>query len=302
MFETWILLTVAAAGIQNVRSVLQKRMTARLSVLGSTFARFLYGFPLTLVFVAAVQSVTGADLPAVHGAFFGYAVLGGACQVAGNILFIRLITFANFTISATYAKTETVLAALVSWVVLGDLLSRLGLAGVLATFAGCVVIAAARQRLSLGWLVYAARDRAAQMGLAVGALYAVASTCYRAGALSLGGDSLELAGVTTLAWVSAFQVAGLGAWLAWRQWSVVREVLIAWRQAAWIGVAGTSASACWYTAFALQKTAYVLAVGQIEIVFAYLASRYLFGERATAVELAGIAVTVAGIVLVVLAR
>ncbi|MCB2108082.1 MAG: DMT family transporter [Rhodobacteraceae bacterium] len=301
MFELWIVVTLAAAVVQNGRTILQKHMTARLSVLGSTYARFLYGVPLTVIFALAMEYLTAAPLPEPNGPFFAYAMVGAVAQVLGNIFFIALITFANFTISATYVKTETVLSALVSFVVIGDTLSSAGLLGIVITFLGCMMIAAARQRLSLGWLFYAMRDRAALMGLGVGALYAIGSTCYRAASLSLVGEHPELNAAFTLACVAFFQAASLGLWLAIRSPRVILEVLKAWRTAAWIGVTGVVASACWFTAFALQKTAYVLAVGQIEIVLAYLASRYIFRETATAKEFAGIATAVAGILIVVLA-
>jgi drug/metabolite transporter (DMT)-like permease len=302
MIEPWIALTLAAAAIQNVRSVLQKNLAREFTVIGITYARFLFACPLTLAFLAAAVAVTGAPPPAPSAPFFAYAVVGGVCQIVGNVIFIRLVGFANFTVSTTYAKTETVLAALFAFVVVGDVLSALGLLGVVLTFVGVVVLAAGRATLSLRALALAARQRAALYGLAVGATYAVASTCYRAGALSLGGEGFVLQALTTLAWVSAIQCLLMGLWIAVRAPAVLRTILRHWRKAAWVGLTGAAASACWYGAFAAEKAAYVLAVGQVELVFAYLASRFLYAERTTAAEFGGILLTVAGILAVTLAR
>ncbi|MDX2145535.1 MAG: EamA family transporter [Rhodospirillaceae bacterium] len=306
--DAWVLITLAASVVQTLRSVLQKNMTARLSVAGTTYARFFYGFPVAIAFVIAAASVTGLNLPTPSGQFFFYAAVGGLGQVIGNLLFFGMLSFTNFTIGTTYAKTETVLAALLSFFVLGDVLSPLGLAGVLITFLGVWVMAAGRGKFALADLLRAAVNRAAVQGVAIGLVYAVASTFYRAAILSLGegaaneGLTIGFHSLYTLAWVSVFQVTVMSAWLGWRSPSVIREVVRAWRPALWIGIVGVGTSALWYTAFGLQKAAYVLAVGQVELIFAYLASHYLYKERATAIEIAGILVTVAGILAVVLAE
>ncbi len=302
MFEPWIVLTLVASIIQNVRSVMQKNLAAQLSVSGVTFARFLFGFPLILVFLAVAHQNIGGGLPTPSAMFFVYAVVGGVGQLLGNVVFINLIGFANFTISTTYSKTETVLAALFSFFLVNDVLSTLGLGGVLLTFLGCLVIAAGREKLTLRSLAFSITDKAALYGLAVGATYAVASTCYRAASLSLGGEGFVLQAIYSLAWVSFFQCLLMGLWLSVKSPSVIRLILTHWRKSVWLGLTGASASACWYGAFATQKAAYVLALGHVELILAYLASRFLFKEHANLVETAGILVTVTGILCVALAR
>ena len=302
LLEPWIALAIVAAAIQTVRSVLQKEMTARLSVMGSTYARFLYGLPLAFAFLAAGVALTGASLPAVHAVFFVYALIGALGQVLGNVLFIRLISHTNFTISATYVKTETVLAALISFVVLGDVLSPFGSFGVFVTVIGCMVLAAGRERIGPAALLRGLRHRSAVQGLSAGAAYAVASTCYRAATLSLGPEHPELNAIYCLCWVAVIQTVGLGLYLRWRDPAALHEVLRSWRSSSWIGITGVTASACWYAAFALQATAYVLSVGQVEVMFAFLVSRFRFKERAGAVEIVGMLVTVGGILCVALAH
>ena len=64
-----------------------------------------------------------------------------------------------------------------------------------------------------------------------------------------------------------------------------------------IGATSAVGSICWFTAFALQNASYVRAVGQIEVVFTLLASAIYYRERISALEYAGIALTVVGVLL-----
>ena len=68
-------------------------------------------------------------------------------------------------------------------------------------------------------------------------------------------------------------------------------------RAAWMGLASLGGSVGWFTAFTLQNAAYVFAVGQIEVVFSVLISWLYFRERLTRLDLLGIAVVVAGVLL-----
>ena len=50
----------------------------------------------------------------------------------------------------------------------------------------------------------------------------------------------------------------------------------------------------------LENAAYVRAVGQIELVFTFIASYFFFRERSTVLELTGIVLVVVGIVILLL--
>ncbi len=295
-------MTLAAVAIQSVRSILQKNYVAKFTVVGVAYARFLFAFPLTVLFVFVAASHPGVALPTPTPMFLMYAVVGGIAQVLGNLVFTHLVGFANFTISTTYSKTETVIAALFSYIVIGDVLKGLGLVGVLLTFVGVMVIAAGRERLTFKSLALAIKDKAALHGIATGALFAVGSTSYRAAALSLGTDDFLLNAFYTLAWVSFFQCMLMSVWVGLKSPTILYSIVRHWRSAIWLGVTGAAASAGWYAAFAVQKVPYVLAVGQVELVLAYLASRFMYKESAKPVEVAGILITVLGILFVVFAK
>lgn len=68
-----------------------------------------------------------------------------------------------------------------------------------------------------------------------------------------------------------------------------------------VGLAGMACSVCWFTAFTLQNAAYVRALGQVELLFTFLASVFVFRERVTTAEIAGICLIVGAILLILLA-
>ena len=78
------------------------------------------------------------------------------------------------------------------------------------------------------------------------------------------------------------------------------RVVRGWRIASLVGVSGMLGSAAWFTAMTLENAAYVRAVGQVELVFTFIASYLFFRERSTALELTGIVLVVAGIVMLLL--
>lgn len=55
-------------------------------------------------------------------------------------------------------------------------------------------------------------------------------------------------------------------------------------------------------AFTLQNVAYVRALGQVELVFSLLMSTLVFRERSRRAELAGIALMIVGIVIMMLGK
>ena len=68
------------------------------------------------------------------------------------------------------------------------------------------------------------------------------------------------------------------------------------------GLAGFLATLSWFFAFTLIQASFVRAVGQIEIFFSYISSKYLFKEKITFIEILGILIFITGATLLLLTR
>ena len=73
-----------------------------------------------------------------------------------------------------------------------------------------------------------------------------------------------------------------------------------WRRAAPVGIVGMACSVCWFTAFTLQNTAYIRALGQIDLFFTFIDSVFFFRETVARSELIGIALIVCVILMILL--
>lgn len=296
----WIPLVVAAAFLQNVRSALQKHLKGRLGTTGATFVRFGYGFPFALLYLAGLVLVIGLPLPTPGVEFFAIAALGGIAQILATGLLVSLFDARNFAVGTTYSKTETVQAAVFAVIFLGEAVSPGAAIGILISLVGVVAISAARSPAGLRQLATSWTQRSALIGLASGALFGVAAVSFRGASLSLGGEGFLVQASFTLAVALVFQTIVMTAWMAWRTPHELRQALAAWRVAVWVGLSGAVASMGWFTAMTIQHVALVRALGQIELVFTIASSVLIFRERILKLELIGIVLVVAGIVILLL--
>ena len=292
----WIPITIAAAAMQTLRFVLQKRLAGVvLSSAGATFARFLFAAPLALVIAGVTLAATGAAMPALTLGFWGFVLAGGIAQIVATDLTVRLFGMRNFAVGVAFTKTETVQVALFSALVLGETVSAGGWAAIAVGLAGVLMISRAPER---GARLF---GRVAVMGLAAGALFGIAAIGYRGATLALEPAPFFLRAAVALAAATVLQSVLMAGWLAWREPGEVGRVLSGWRRTALVGVTGMLGSLGWFAAFALMNAAYVRALGQVEIVFTLMASILLFRERLRPREGAGIALVILSLVALVLA-
>jgi drug/metabolite transporter (DMT)-like permease len=158
-----------------------------------------------------------------------------------------------------------------------------------------MTISMARMPLSWRNTLTALTSRTALIGIASGGVFGISAVAYRSASLSLEGAGPIMSAAVTLACVTTFQTAFMLVWMAWKDKREIVQVLVTWRSSALVGIAGVVGSACWFTAMTLQQVAYVRALGQIELVFTFIASWFLFRERINAMELAGCLLIVSGI-------
>ncbi|HEX7776172.1 MAG TPA: EamA family transporter [Parvibaculum sp.] len=298
----WIPLTIAAAFLQNLRSTFQKQLTGNLSAIAATYVRFSFGLPVAVVYIGALHEAGGLDFPAPNGMFLLYCAIGGIAQIAGTALLVALFAYRNFAVGTTYSKTETVQAAIFGIVVLGDHPSLGAGAAILVSLSGVIAISMAKSHLTLANFARSLSERPTLMGLGTGAGFGISAVCYRAASLSLGRPDFLMPAAFTLVTVLVLQTVVMTIWLAIREPSQLAATACNWKVSSLVGISGALASAGWFTAMTIENAAYVRALGQIELVFTFASSHFLFREKTERLELVGIALVVAGLLILLFAR
>ncbi len=286
----WIPLTVAAAFVQNLRSVLQKRLTGALSVNGAAYVRFCYALPFAWLYLAGLMLVESP--PGLTLAFWAFCAAGSLGQVFASACLLSAFTLRSFATSTALSKTEVLQTAVIGLLVLDDRISPLAGLGVGISLVGVLLLmsgVSVRDALQ--------NPRGLILGLLAGAGLAVAAVGFRGAALALPDGSTMLRAGLTLAVALTLQSVLMGAYLRLREPGQLTRVGSVWRQGVWVGVCGAAASVGWFTAMTLQTAALVRALGQVELLFALLASGWIFRERVRPREVIGIATLVLGIYL-----
>ena len=228
--ELWIPITVFAAFLQNLRSMLQKRATGDLSVNGASYTRFVYALPFVWLYLAYLGS--RSVLPPPNVEFLLYCLAGGVAQILGTAFLLASFTHDNFSAGTAFSKTEVAQTALFGLLILGDTLTASALAGVAVSFVGVIILSNPGR---LGALL--STNRALLLGVLSGAGFAVAAVSYRAASLSLAdGDFLVRAGCT-LAVTVTLQTIIMGGYLLVREPGELTRVLASW--AGWPRRAGS---------------------------------------------------------------
>lgn len=305
MFSLWIPITIAAAFLQNLRSALQKHLKGRLSTAGATFARFGYGFPVALAYCLVLMYGFSFSLPSVNAEFFAWTILGGATQIGATALLVYLFGLRNFAVGTAYSKTETVQAAVFGAVFLGDSLTWPAIYAILISLVGVMAISLAKSGSGLRNLASALFEKTTIIGLASGALFGISAVAYRGGSHALGdpdaaGNLFLINAGYTLVWATGLQTLAMLVYIKIREPGQLTKILKAWKVASIVGAAGALGSVGWFTAMTIQNVAYVRALGQIELVFTFIASVVFFKEKSTRGEVFGIILIVAGILLLLL--
>lgn len=298
--EIWIPITIAAAALQTVRNGLQKHLKGRLNTTGATFSRFLYAWPLAILYLLLLNLGLGLAIPTPNAEFAVHCAIGGLAQIGGTAALVQLFSYRNFAVGSAYSKTETMQAALFGIVVLGDTVSAMAGAAILVSLTGVIAISTAHQTIGLTSVLRQLIGKPALMGLLSGAGFGISAVSYRGAALALGEGGSVMQAALTLVVVLIYQTLLMGGYMRLVDFAQLKAVLRAWPIGIWVGVSGMLGSAGWFTAMAMQNAAYVRAVGQVELVFTIAVSALVFREKTTRRELLGIVLIVLGILLLIL--
>lgn len=297
----WIPVTLAAALFQSWRTALQQRLRATLSINAAGFVRYFYALPTGGLLVGLTHGVAGVPLPSVSARFLLMCALGGALQIVGTNLLIVAFGLRNFVVGTAYSKTEAAQGAVLAWLLLGERPSAVAVAGILVGVAGVLALSLAGRELRLGTLLRGTFQPAALCGLGTGAAFALTGICIKEANRALGGGSpfdLVRQATFVLLVTNILQSLMQGAWIAWREPGQLRLALRSWRSSAWVGTLSACGSACWFSGFALAPVALVRALGQTEMVFTLLFSRFYLRETLRRADVIGLAAVVGGVMLI----
>jgi drug/metabolite transporter (DMT)-like permease len=298
LIATWIPITFAAALIQTWRTALQQRLRGRFSVGTAGLVRYLYAIPVGTVLLSTYLLATGSPLPVPNLGFILGCLGGGLAQIFGTSLLIMAFGHRNFAVGTAYSKTDSVQAAIVSWIVLGEALRPLAFVGIAVGLSGVLVLSLAGRGLDPRTLLRATVQPAALCGIGAGAGFALAGVGIKAATVALEAPDRILAALCALVVTNVLQTALQGGWMAWREPDGLRAAFGGWRSAAWVGVLSACGSACWFAAFALAPVALVRTLSQVEMVFTLLFSRFYLHETLRRSDVLGLVLVLFGVVLV----
>lgn len=297
---TWIWLTLMAVVAQTFRTAGQKHLAERLDTVTVTFIRYLYGLPFVglALFVFAYSSAF--EMPAGNLVFWSFVAVAGFAQIAATILMIRLFALRNFAVGITYVRSETLLTALIGVTLFAEAIGGMGWLAIVVSSVGIVVMNISHMdRGDIGWRDWIF-NRSMLLGVGSGVLFAVTSLAIRTASLSLSEGDYMVKGLFTLICTITLQILVMAPYFVWRGRGFVLTMIREWRLSLFIGLTSAIGSTGWFTAFTIQKAAYVKALGQVELLFALIVARGFFKERPSVLDLAGVALVASGILILVL--
>ena len=294
--EAWIIFTVAAAFLQNLRNGMQKSLNSILSTTGAAYTRFAFGLPLALVYWTILYYILDDQLN-WGWTFWVYASVGGVAQVLAMVSLLRSFSLRGFAVGTAYAKTETLLTALFTVILLSEAVSGQVLIAIIISLAGVFLLSSAKSGTRLRDILLSWTEPVALFGLASACLLGLSAVSYRGAALSMDGEGILLPAASTLLVALAIQTILMSIYLVFYEKGELAKVWESRKKASVVGLASMLGSVGWFTAMTLQNAAYVRALGQVELIFTFLTSVLIFRERIAKAEIGGTFLIVSGVLI-----
>lgn len=286
----WIPATLAASLLQTARNLTQRSLTDLIGVVGATQVRFLFGLPFALVFLVLVCLGSGRLPPMPEARALGFALFGALTQILATALMLAAMRERSFAVTTAYTKTEPVQVALFGALILGDALGWPKLAAISVATAGVVLMS-----WKPGEKLSAAGLRPAALGIGAGAAFALSAIGFRGAIQALPDGHFLLRATTVLALGLAMQTLVLTLYMLAANRRALVLSLRNWRRSLAAGFLGAAASQFWFIGFSLTSAANVRTLALIEVPLAQIASRRIFAEGTSRRELAGMAMIVVGV-------
>lgn len=285
----WVIATLIAALAQTGRNAAQAGLTGKIGTVGATAVRFFFGLPFAALFLALVA--LWYPLPAVSAATLGWAALGALSQIAATAFMLVTMRGQGFGVATALMKTEPVTLAIFGALFLSEPLGAARLAAITLAVLGIILISGAQ------WS--RANTRSVVTGLTAGALFGMSAIGFRGAILTLSGGEPFLRAAVILLIALSLQTVVMLIWMVLRERAALGAIARSWRVSLAAGALGAFASLFWFIGFALTSAANVRTLALVEVLFAQILSARLFREGTSLRQLTGIALIVAGVVLLI---
>lgn len=285
--------------MQNVRSAMQKHLKSVMGTTGATFVRFGFGIPFACLYWVILNRVVGMEAPGLNATFLIWTCVASIAQIIATFLLIHLFSLRNFAVGSAYSRTEPAQTALFAMLVFGEHISRGTVLAIAISIIGLMTISVARSAITIRSFLTSIFSRTALIGLTSGTFFGVAAASYRAAALSLENTPFFMQAATTLCVAIIFQSVVMLVWIVLREPAELKKIIKAWKPALIVGFFGASASFGWFSAFTLQSAAAVKVLAQVEMIFTFASSAFIFRESINRWEILGCAMISAGIIVLI---
>ena len=296
----WIIFTFLGAFFQNLRSSLQKKLNKDLSLIASSYVRFVFALPFaTILFFSYFQNFSIISVILSNSNFIIYTFFGSVLQIMFTFSLLYLFRFSNFVVGTSLSKTEVIQVAIFEYIVLSDKLNAAGVIGIIIATTGVIIMTIK----DVNFFIKNLFSKTTLIGLITGLFLGLSVVYFRAAALSLENISSNFEkALSTLFFGLLIQTFILTIYLLIFEKSEFKKLYNNKFTSCLAGLSGFLATLSWFYAFTLIQSSFVRALGQIEILFSFVSSKYLFNEKLSKIELFGILIFISGVSLMLLTR
>ena len=296
----WIIFTVFGAFFQNLRSSLQKKLNKDISTIASTYVRFAFALPFAaILFFLFFRDLQIINTILVQPGFLFNVLLASIFQIIFTFILLYLFNFSNFVVGTSLSKTEVIQVALFEYLILNEKLNKFGISGIIISTLGVILLSIKDVKLFFNNLF----SKTTLIGLISGLFLALSVVYFRAAILTLENISSNFGkAISALFMGLLIQTLILTIYLIFFERSEFKKLHNDKYECLLTGVAGLLASLSWFYAFTLIQSSFVRAVGQVELLFSYFSSRFVFKEKVRFTEIIGIIIFVIGVTILLLSR
>ncbi len=297
---SWIIFTISGAFFQNLRSSLQKKLNKDLSTVASTYVRFAFALPFAIIiFFLNFGNFEIISKILKQTDFIYLTTIASIFQIMFTFTLLYLFNFSNFVVGTSLSKTEVVQVAIFEYFLLKDKLNVFGIFGIIIATVGVIIISIKDLKLFFSNFF----SKTTFIGLLTGLFLGLSVVFFRAAALSLEDFSSNFdKAIITLFFGLIIQTFLISIYLLVNERSEFRKFRNNKLESCLAGLTGFLATLSWFFAFTFIQASFVRALGQVEIFFSFVSSKYFFKEKITKIEIIGIIIFVFGVTMMLLTK